>query len=72
MYPVHQLGLSHNVKLKDATYKKVMLLKGTFESVDQRPFTISETIDAVFLATCTDMAKANKLKLPADFFLKDE
>lgn len=55
--------------MQPATYKKVILVKGVLEQVNMRPVTMGETVDAIFLGICLELAKKNKIKLPEELIL---
>ncbi len=48
-----------------------MVIKGTLEQTNQRPVTMGDTVDAVFLAACEELATRNGKKLPKEFYLDD-
>ena len=57
------------LKVKEATYKKIILVKGTLEQTNQRNVSIGDTIDAIFLAACEELATRSGKKLPQEFYL---
>jgi hypothetical protein len=57
------------MKVREATYKKIIMMKATFEQLEQEPVTVGETIDTVFLAACEDLAKTTGKKLPEELYL---
>lgn len=58
------------IKVKEQTYNKVILVKGVLEQVNMRPVSVGETIDAIFLAACQELAKKQKITLPKAFLLE--
>ena len=55
--------------MREATYKKIILIKGTLEQTNREPVSIGETVDAIFLAACEELATKNKKTLPPEFYL---
>jgi len=58
------------LKVREATYKKIMVIKGTLEQTNQKPVTIADTIDATFLLQCEALAKRHGRGLPAELYLE--
>ena len=57
------------IKVREATYKKIILMKATLEQVEQEPVTIGETIDSIFLAAVEDLSRRTGKKIPDELYL---
>ncbi len=58
------------VKVKEATYKKIILIKGTLEQTNKVPVSIGDTIDTIFLAACEELAEKSGKRLPREFYVE--
>lgn len=59
------------VKVKEATYKKIILIKGTLEQANRKPVSIGDAVDVIFQAACEELASRNGQRLPKEFYLPD-
>jgi len=74
--PVYRLprkkrGPWRPIKVHEATYGKIMLIKGTLEQTNRRPVTMGDTVDAIFQAACEELAARTGKKLPPELYLED-
>ena len=59
------------IKVQEATYNKIILIKGTLEQANRRPITIGDTVDVIFLAYSKTLARSSGKELPKEYLLED-
>lgn len=58
------------IKVQEATYNKIILVKGTLEQVNRIPVSIGDTVDVIFEAACKELATRSGKSLPEEYILK--
>ncbi len=69
--PRKKRGPWRPVKVHEATYNKIILIKGTLEQTNRKPVTMGDTIDVIFQAACDELASRTGKRLPRELYLED-